>query len=160
MLQTQSVAQFMDRHQENIVSCRETERQKVRNAWVDLVFTAADHRFPLTSLIHGAGGPRFGQVKVRVPTDAVTREVSVCQEAALAVERGAVSVKAVGEGQHDVGVLVDLPSDLAEGNLPEGERDGALPNLKGLSDGVMRGSLAHFGGVVLYAAGENGGQTA
>lgn len=107
----------------------------------------------LTSLVDVAGCPRLGEVKVCVSSDALPGEVSVSQEAALAVERRAVSVEALGEGEHDVGVLVDLPSDVAEGDFSEGERDHTLPNLEGLPDGVMRGSLSDLGGVVLYAVG-------
>ena len=86
-----------------------------------------------------------------VPPDAVPGEVSVSQEAALAVERCAVPVETLREGEHDVGVLVDLAPDVAEGDLPEGDRDCALPNLEGLSNGLVCGSFPDLRGVVLYA---------
>lgn len=108
--------------------------------------------FPLTSLVDAASGPGLGKVKVRVSTDAVSREVCVSQEAALAVERCTVAVETVGKGQHDVCVAVWLCFDLAVGNLPEGERDHALPHLEGFLDGFKCGSLADLGGVVLYTA--------
>lgn len=106
---------------------------------------------PLTALIDVAGGPGLGEVKVRVPTDAVSREVCVSQEAALTIERRAVAVKAVSKGQHDVCKGVRLCFDLAVGNLSEGERDHALPHPKGFPDGFKCGSLADLGCVVLYA---------
>lgn len=106
---------------------------------------------PLTSLVDVASGPGFGEVKVCVPTDAVSREVCVSQEAALAIERCTVAVEAVGKGQHDVCVAVRLCFDLAVGNLPEGERDHTLPHTEGSPDGFECGSLADLGGVVLYA---------
>ena len=90
---------------------------------------------------------------MRVPADAVAGEVGVRQEAPLAVEGRAVAVETLGEGEHDVGELVHLVADLAVRDLPEGERDGALPHLEGLADGLVRPSLAHLGGVVLYAVG-------
>jgi len=107
-------------------------------------------------LIHVPSGPRLSEVKVRVSPDAVTGEVSMCKKATLSVKRRAVAVEAFRKGQHDVGILVDLPSDVAEGDLSEGERDNALPHFEGLSDGIISGSFTHFGGVVLYAAADNG----
>ena len=95
-----------------------------------------------------------------VSPNTVSGEVCVSQEAALAIERRAVSVKALREGEHDVGVLVDLASDVAEGDLSEGQRDGALPNPEGLSDGFIRGLLPDLGGVVLYAVGGEPGDAA
>lgn len=77
------------------------------------------------------------------------------QEATLAVEWRAVTVETICEGQHDVGILVHLASDLAEGDLSEGEWDDALPHLEGLSYGVERGSFTDFRGVVLNAAVES-----
>lgn len=97
---------------------------------------------------------------MRVSPYAISREVSVGQEAALAVKRRAVAMEALSEGQHDVRELVDLVSDLAVGDLSEGERDHALPHFEGSANGFIRGSLANLGGVVLYAAmkdGEKGG---
>lgn len=88
---------------------------------------------------------------MRVSADAIARKISVSQKAALAVEWRAVTVEALREGQHDVRVLVHLASDLAEGDFSEGEWNRSLPHLEGLSDGVKRGALAYFGGVVLYA---------
>lgn len=93
---------------------------------------------------------------MRVSPDAVSWEVSVGQEAALAVERRAVAMEALSEGQHDVCELVDLVSDLAVGDLSEGERDHALPHFEGSPNGFIRGSLANLGGVVLYAVIKNG----
>lgn len=123
VLQAQSVTQLMDGHQKNIV----------------------------TPLVHVPSGPRLSEVKVCVSTDAVSREVSVSQEAALAVKRCAVAVETLCEGEHDVCKLVDPVSDVAVGNLPEGEGDHALPHLEGFSDGLVCGSLADLRGVVLYA---------
>lgn len=105
----------------------------------------------LTPLVEGAGGPGLSEVKVRVSPDAVSREVSMSQEAALAVERCAVAVETLRKGQHDVGELVDLVFDVAVGDLSEGEWDHALPHLEGFADGFLRGSLADLRGVVLYA---------
>lgn len=93
---------------------------------------------------------------MRVSPDAVAREVGVSQEAALAIERRAVAMETLGEGQHDVCKLVDLVSDLAVGNLPEGDRDRTLPHLEGSSDGFIRGPLADLRGVVLYAVIKRG----
>lgn len=87
-----------------------------------------------------------------VSPDTDARKVSVRQKAALAVKRRAVAVETLCEGQHDVRVLVDFASDVAEGDLTEGERDNALPRLEGLSYGFKRGSFPHFGGEVLYTA--------
>lgn len=116
---------------------------------------------PLTTLVDVAGGPGLSKVKVRVPTDAISREVRVSQEAALAVERRAVAVEAVSKGQHDVCVAVRLGFDLTVGNLPEGEWDHAFPHPEGFPDGFKCGSLADLGGVILYAVmtkknGDNG----
>lgn len=108
---------------------------------------------PLTTLV-GPDGPGFGQIKVRVAPNAVPREVGVRQEPTLAVERRAVAVEALGEGQHDVRVLVHLVSYVAVRNLPEGDRDDAFPDPEGSPDGLVRGPLAHLRGVVLYAGGQ------
>ncbi len=59
------------------------------------------------------------------------------------------------EGEHDVCVLVNLFPDVAVGDFSEGERDHALPNLEGLSDGVVSGPFADLWGVVLYAGVKN-----
>lgn len=88
---------------------------------------------------------------MRVSTDAVSREVSMSKESALAVEGRAVTMKALCEGEHDVCELVDLVSDVAVGDLSEGQRDHALPHLESFSDGFICGSLADLRGVVLYA---------
>lgn len=88
---------------------------------------------------------------MRVSSDALSGEVGMSQEAALAVERRAVAVETICEGEHDVCELVNLVSDVAVGDLSEGERDRALPHLEGLSDGFICGSLADLRGVVLYA---------
>lgn len=93
---------------------------------------------------------------MRVSPDAVSREVSVGQEAALAVKRRAVTMETLCKGQHDVCKLVDLVSDVAVGNLSEGDRDRALPHLEGPSDGLIRGLFADLWGVVLYAVIKNG----
>lgn len=105
----------------------------------------------LTPLVDAPGGPGLSEVKVRVSPDAVSREVSVSQEAALAVERCAVAVETLRKGQHDVCELVDLVFDVAVGDLSEGEWDHTLPHLEGFSDGFLRRSFADLGGVVLYA---------
>lgn len=106
---------------------------------------------PLTTLVDVAGGPGLGEVKVRVTTNAVSREVRVSQEAALAIERRAVAMEAISKGQHDVCEAVRLGFDLAVGNLPEGEGDRALPHPEGFPDGFKCGSLANLGGVILDA---------
>lgn len=108
---------------------------------------------PLTTLV-GADGPGLGQIKVGVAPDAVPREEGVRQESSLAVKRRAVAVETLGEGQHDVGVLVHLVSYVAVRNLPEGYRDDAFPDLEGFADGLIRGPLADLRGVVLYAGGQ------
>lgn len=93
---------------------------------------------------------------MRVSSDAVSGEVSVSQEAALAVEGRAVTVETFGEGEHDVCKLVDLVSDVAVRDLSEGERDHALPHLEGFSDGFVCGTFADLRGVVLYAVIKSG----
>ena len=93
---------------------------------------------------------------MRVSPDAVPGEVGVSQEAALAIERRAVAVETLREGEHDVRELVDLVPDLAVGDLSEGERDRTLPHLEGLSDGFLCGSFSDLWGVVLYAGRKNG----
>lgn len=93
---------------------------------------------------------------MRVSPNAVSGEVGVSQEAALAVKRRAVSMETLCKGQHDVCKLVDLVSDLAVGNLSEGDRDRALPHLEGFSDGFIRGPFADLRGVVLYAVIKSG----
>ena len=88
-----------------------------------------------------------------VPANAVAREVGVRQEAPLAIEGAAVTVETLSEEQHDVGELLHLVSDVAVGDLAEGQRGHALPHLEGLPDGLVGLELAHLGGVVLDAAG-------
>lgn len=114
-----------------------------------------DHTPDTRTTLVGANGPGLGEVKVRVAPDAVPGEVGVSQESPLAVERRAVAMETLGEGQHDVGVLVHLVPYLAVRNLPEGERDHAFPHPEGFADGFVRGPLAHLRGVVLYAVGKN-----
>lgn len=156
VLQAQSMTQLMDGYQENIITFRETERKlKLSLFFVSSSFYILSFNL-LTSLVVRPGGPGLSEVKVRVSTDAVTREVSVSQEAALAIERRAVTVEPLREGQHDVCVLLDLASDLAEGDLSEGERDRTLPHSEGLSDGFISGTFAYFRGVVLYAVIKEG----
>lgn len=155
VLQTQSVTQLMDSHQENIIAFREMVKYDRVSFHSSRIYILGSTLLPLTPLVHVPGGPRLGQVKVRVAPDAVSGEVGVSQEAALAVERRAVAVEALGEGQHDVCELVDLVPDLAVGNLPEGDRDRALPHLESPSDGFIRGSFADLRGVVLYAVTRN-----
>lgn len=123
VLQAQSVTQLMDGHQKNII----------------------------TPLVHVPSSPRLSQVEVCVSTDAVSREVSVSQKAALSVKWCAVAVETLREGEHDVCKLVDPVPDVAVGNLPEGEGDHALPHLEGFTDGLVCGSLADLRGIVLYA---------
>lgn len=93
---------------------------------------------------------------MRVSADAVAGEVSVSQEAALAVKRRAVAVETLRKGQHDVCELVHLVPDVAVGDLPEGEGDRALPDLEGSPDGFVRGPLPDLRGVVLYAVVDKG----
>lgn len=93
---------------------------------------------------------------MRVSSNAVAGEVSVSQEATLAIERRAVAVEALCEGQHDVCKLVHLVPDLAVRDLPEGERDGRLPHFERPPDGFICGAFANFRSVVLYAVVESG----
>lgn len=86
-----------------------------------------------------------------VSPNAITGKVGVSQKAALAIERRAVTVESLREGQHDVRVLVDLASDPAEGDLSEGEWDHTLPHSEGFSDGLKSATFAYFRRVVLYA---------
>lgn len=92
---------------------------------------------------------------MRVSSNALSGEVRVSQEATLTIKRRAVAMETLCEGEHDVCVLVDLFSDVAVGDFSEGERDHALPNLEGLSDGVVSGSFTDLWGVVLYAGVKN-----
>lgn len=152
VLQTQSMTQLMDGYQENIITFKETEKFKV---WFVLVssriYNSLLNLLFLTSLVDLPGGPGLSEVKVCVSPDAIARKVSVSQKAALAIERRAVTVEPLREGQHDVCILVDLASDLTEGDLSEGEWDRSLPHPEGLSDGFISSMLAYFRGVVLYA---------
>lgn len=85
-----------------------------------------------------------------VSTDAITREVGVCQESSLAIERAAVAVETFGEEDHDVGKLLHLVAYVTVGDFPETEGGDALPHLEGLPDGLVGLILAHLRGVVLY----------
>lgn len=60
------------------------------------------HNSILTAEVIIARGPGLGRVKVSVATDVGPREVGVGQEAAFAIERGAIPMEAVGEEDHDV----------------------------------------------------------
>lgn len=60
-------------------------------------------------------------------------------------------MKALGEEDHDVGVVFDLVADVAVGHLAESQRRHALPHLEGLPDGFVSLVLTHLGGVILYA---------
>ena len=93
-----------------------------------------------------------------VPADAVAREVGVRQEAPLAIEGAAVAVETLGEEEHDVSELLHLVTDVAVGDLAEGQGGHLLPHLEGLADGLVRLVLAHLGGVVLDAAGGGCGE--
>lgn len=156
VLQTQSMTQLVHSHQEDIITFRQRDEYNLVcfHFFQDLHVTVCSS-LSLTPLVGVPGGPGLSEVKVSVSSDAVSREVSVSQEAALAVKRCAVAVETIREREHDVGELVGLASDLAVGDLSEGERDHTLPHLKGFSDGVIRGSLPDLWGVVLYAVQEN-----
>lgn len=147
VLQTQSVAQLVDGHQEDVITCEKTPNKQPLFFFRALRFPLLP---PLTPLV-SADGPGLSEVKVRIPPNAVPREVGVSQESSLAIKRCAVAVEAVCEGQHDVRVLVHLVPYVAVRNLPEGERDHAFPDPEGFTDGFVRGPLAHLRGVVLYA---------
>ena len=114
-------------------------------------FPSSSIPLSLTSLVDVASRPGFGVVEVRVAPYPVPGEVRVSQEAALAVERRAVAVETLGEGEHDVSVLVDLVPDVAVRDLSEAERDGGLPHLKSPADGLVCSVLPNLRGVVLYA---------
>lgn len=158
MLQSQSVTQLVDGHQKNIITFRKIEKQNLVSFLLEswIVNILPSPLLPRTPLVGGPSGPGLGEVKVRVSPDAVAREVGVSQEAALAIERRAVAMETLGKGQHDVCELVDLVSDLAVGNLSEGDRDRSLPHLEGFSDGFIRGPFANLRGVVLYAVMKSG----
>lgn len=155
VLQTQSVTQLMDSHQENIIAFRKMVKYNRVSFNSSRIYILPSTLLPLTPLVHVPGGPRLGQVKVRVTPDAVSGEVGVSQKATFAVEWRAVAVEAIRKGQHDVCELVDLVPDVAVGNLPEGDRDCALPHPESPSDGFIRGSFANLRCVVLYAVTRN-----
>lgn len=104
----------------------------------------------LTPLIHSACSPWLRTVKMCVSSDARSREVSMGQEAALAIEWCAVAVEALSEEEHDVCVPVHLAFDVTVGDLPEPERNHTLPDPEGLADGLERLVLPDFRAVVLY----------
>lgn len=95
--------------------------------------------------------PRLIRVKVRVTPDARPWKVGVRQEAALAVEGGAVAVETRGEDDGDVHVLLG-PLQLAVGHRLEAQRRHVLPHVEGSPNGVVGLLGAHFGRHVLYAA--------
>lgn len=105
----------------------------------------------LTVMVRVAQRPRLVRVKVRVAPDARPWEVGVCQEAALAVEGGAVAVETRGEDDGDVHVFLGS-LQLAVGHRLEAQRRHVLPHVEGSPDGVVRLLGTHFGRHVLYAA--------
>lgn len=121
-----------------------------------MIYMSLSALISLTPLVCVPSGPGLSEVKVRVSPDAMSGEVGVSQEAALAIERRAVTMETLREREHDVCELVNLVFDLAVGNLSEGERDHTLPHLEGFSDGFMCGSFSDLWGVVLYADRKNG----
>lgn len=155
VLQTQSMTQLMDGYQENIISFNDRKRTFRFIHFDNCKENKLDAPLFLTSLVDGPSGPGLREVKVRVSPDAVSGEVSVRQEAALAIKRCAVAMETLREGEHDVCELVDLVPDVAVGDLSEGERDRALPHFEGLPDGFISGLFANFRGVVLYTVVKN-----
>lgn len=103
----------------------------------------------LTEQILVSNSPRLGCIKVGVPTDAVTGEVGVGQEAPLAVKRTAVTMETFSKEDHNVCKLLHLVPYVAVGDFPETEGGDALPHLEGLPDGLMGLVLTHLRGVVL-----------
>lgn len=103
----------------------------------------------LTSLVNVARCPRLCRIEMGITSDAVTGEVSVGQEAPLAIERGAVFMKAFGEKEHDICILVHLAFDLTKWNFAELQGRHGLPDLKRLPDGLICGLFTNFGCVVL-----------
>lgn len=85
-----------------------------------------------------------------VPTDAVTGEVGVGQEAPLAVKRAAVTMESFSKEDHNVCKLLHLVPYVTVGDFPEPEWGDALPHLEGLLDGLVGLVLTHLRGVVLY----------
>lgn len=108
-----------------------------------------------TVMVGVAERPRLIRVKVRVAPDARPGEVGMRQEAALAVEGGAVAVETRGEDDGDVHVLLG-PLQLAVGHRLEAQRCHVLPHVKGAANGVVGLLGAHFGRHVLYAARRQG----
>lgn len=100
-----------------------------------------------------------------VPTDAVTREIGMCQKAPLAIEWAAVTVETLGEEEHDVGKLLHLVPYVTVWDFPETKRGDALPHPEGLPDGLVGLVLTHLRSVVLYTevcvivCGDGGGGT-
>lgn len=74
----------------------------------------------------------------------------MCQEAPLAIKRGAVAMETLRKEEHDVGELFHLVPYVTVGDFPEAKRGDALPHLEGLLDGLVGLELAHLWGVVLY----------
>lgn len=103
----------------------------------------------LTSLVNVACCPRLCCIKMGITSDTLTREVCVGQETSLAVEWGAVSVKAFRKVKHDICKLVHLAIDLTVWDLTELEWRHGFPNLEGLPDGLMCGLFTNFRTVVL-----------
>lgn len=85
-----------------------------------------------------------------VPSDAIPREIGMCQETSLTIERAAVTMETLGEEEHDVCKLLHLVPYVTVGDFPETEWGDALPHLEGLPDGLVGLVLADLRGVVLY----------
>ena len=85
-----------------------------------------------------------------VPSDAISREIGMCQETSLPIERAAVTMETLGKEEHDVCKLLHLVPYVTVGDFPEAERGDALPHLEGLPDGLVGLILTNLRGVVLY----------
>lgn len=88
---------------------------------------------------------------MRISSDSRPWEVGVCQKAALAIEGGAVAMKARGEDDGDVHVHLGA-LQLAVGHSLEAQGGHVLPHVEGPPDGVVGLLSTHFGRDVLDAA--------
>ena len=76
-----------------------------------------------------------------VPSNVGAWEVGMGQEAALAIERRAVTVEALSKEDHDVGLLLVALTDVGIGYLSEAQWRGTLPHSECLPDGLECGIL-------------------
>lgn len=95
--------------------------------------------------------PGLSRVKVGVPSNVGAWEIGMCQEATLAIERCAVTMEALSEEDHDVGLLLMALSDIGIGYLSKTKWCGTLPHAECLANGLECGMLSHLGGVILDA---------